>query len=336
VSVVVYHCYFCDAELLSNPGLTQHIQQKHPKMYDIVYQAAVNQYRGVTPMPIPTHPSNRSFIKQMKKWGWGQGPTRQDWVTMTFSPDGEEPRTLKVRPAHFHDGNPAAVFLSAYELTGVTGEDFWDGPPFSHPAPAPEPEPEAEPSAAPTKIRRTRTPGISRGILEVLLTEGRPMTNQALAARLGLSQHQVSDSAAYLAQQGLVSRLVRGMYQARVTNETVRDIEEIIHRQVIVHDAQHGIASLGPSLDDPQPEAAAPEPEPVTEPPAPISAAPPVPALPPTPAPVPTPRPVAEISDEEILAVLDMLSPSGFRATHLPAINRWVEATRELLVHIQS
>lgn len=156
----------------------------------------------------------------------------------------------------------------------------------------------------------TKTPAMPRSkqVLEVLCAHDVPMTVARIVAELGLPNtpdtvRVISNRCGYLAEQGLAERVMYGTY--RVADKAKRT-------DVRVHHDSTPTAAPAPAAE----AEAAPAPSPVT-----------VPV-------VAEPRnvvTVAESVDDTIEAVLDLLLPDGFKASHLRYIAPWVEATKQMV-----
>lgn len=296
---------------------------------------------------IPRHPSNRSFIEQMMKWGWEVGKTDGSWQSMFSPPIAERQVRVRVRPATQHDANPTSVFMEVYRLTCAgDGEMFWRGPSdmwlqmlsmekakaekakkaayeesLAKAAKRAEvkaaeaaaknqpvrvlalvPDTKGEPMVAPPKNGQLRDPvkGVrlgSKDVLEVLTDHDGPMTVKTVGLKLGLDMdddHNIRDVAnrcGYLVAKGLAERVMQGTY--RVSNEG-KTIDARVQ-----HDGIHSRQAEKPA---PRPVAA-----------------------------TTTVAEVADSIDDVIEAVLDLLLPQGFKASHLRFIAPWVESTRRMV-----
>lgn len=299
---------------------------------------------------IPRHPSNRSFFEMMVQWGWEPGKTDGQFQSMFTPPIITGRERVRVRPSNHHLGNPTSTFLEVYRLTtGGDAELFWRGPSemwlqmlanetaaaeerkraeaessmrrareraeaqrkeaeaaavkaaVTVVEPKPEPEPEPERSTMPKQSTKTPAMPRSKQVLEVLCAHDVPMTVARIVAELGLPNTSdtvrvISNRCGYLAEQGLAERVMYGTY--RVADKAKRTDVRVHHDST-------------PSAAE-----AAPAPSPVT-----------VPV-------VAEPRnvvTVAESVDDTIEAVLDLLLPDGFKASHLRYIAPWVEATKQMV-----
>jgi hypothetical protein len=266
---------------------------------------------------VPAHPSNRNIINQMVQWGCSTTPRGED--TEVHLPNG---RSLIVRSARTHRVNPQRIVNDVYAALGGSPEAFWAGPAPSTPPSRPSEAAIAAPAPGKPSSRekKRRTRGITDKMLELLIADGGPLTTAQLSEKLGFTREQVCSAASYLVEiGGLVRRIKTGVY-------------EVIDKQP---SPDHHVA-----LDITHTNGTASRPAPVS---APIPQV--VEGLVPTPSVVATlPDPpfaptmeVAQIepSDDEIYAVLDMLVPKGFKAVHYPAVEQWVDSTRNLVAALR-
>jgi hypothetical protein len=307
---------------------------------------------------IPRSPSNRSFIEQMLKWGWEVGKTDGTWQSMFSPPIASKQVRVRVRPATQHEANPTSVFLEVYRLTSNgDGELFWRGPSDmwlqmlsmekakaekakkdeyeasiakaakkaeaqaaqASPVLALVPDTqEGEPMVAPPKNGKLRDPakGVRLGakdVLEVLTEHDGPMTVKSIGKALGLDmsdQQNIADVAnrgSYLVTKGLAERVMQGTYRVSNEGKTIdaRVQHDGIHRTT---DTPVQRAFDMPAVTQHQAPAQKPEVVPVAQ--------------------------VAESVDDVIEAVLDLLLPQGFKASHLRFIAPWVEATKRMVQEV--
>jgi hypothetical protein len=307
---------------------------------------------------VPRQPSNRSVYEQMIAWGWKPGKTDGSWQSMFSPPIGTKQVRLRVRPPQQHDANPATVFKEIYRLTtGGDPELFWRGPsdtwlqmlaneqqlaekrkqdeyeasltraaaraeaqaaaeaaknqPVRILAVAPEPRATARPGLTEEGRKRMGKRTIhtitSKDVLEVLTAHDGPMTCKSIAKALGLDasadadgkypvSNKISNACRYLVDCDLAERVMNGTY--RVTSKA-----KTINARV-QHDGIHEDHSGIPAVNAP-PEAARP-----------VVAR------------------VAESVDDVIEAVLDLLLPQGFKASHLRFIAPWVETTKRMVAEV--
>lgn len=298
----------------------------------------------------PRHPSNRSFIEQMKQWGWETGKTDGQWQSM-FSPPVTENRVrIRVRPATQHQANPTTVFLDVYKITcDGDSEMFWRGPsavwlemlanevrkaeqrkrdqaaaelakaaqraeaqraeaerrnpPVRHLVSAPQIEPTQEVTVAHEPTQQTDVRHVanaklaSKDVLDVLTAHDRPMSVKAIGAQLGL------DTTDHQTKRDIANRAAylvsRGLAE-RVMNGSYRIAKR---GQAVDHRVRHDI------------EAEARE------------------------APAVARQSVVtaiESIDDSMEAVLDLLLPEGFKASHLRFITPWMEATRRMVEAVRN
>jgi hypothetical protein len=278
----------------------------------------------------------------MEKWGWEKGKSNGTWQSM-HSPeiDGVLTVRVRVRPATQHDANPTSVFMEVYRLTtDGDGEMFWRGPTEGwqqylsmekakaakrkkaeqeaalakaaeraaakaaehKPVLTIVPEEKGGPMAVPNKEPKpVRLP--SKDVLEVLTEHDGPMTVKSIGKKLGLDMtnpqniEDVANRGAYLVSKGLAERVMQGTY--RVAN-SARTIDARVQ-----HDVQREAV--------PQHQAPAAEVAPRVQSPASV---------------------VVESIDDTIEAVLDLLLPQGFKASHLRYIAPWIEATRRMVEEV--
>lgn len=273
----------------------------------------------------PRHPSNRSFITQMERWGW---TIRKSGELLTMrAPLGNE--TVQVQPANKHDANATSVMMTVYRLTTQGDADlFWRGPsqmwldmialkqeeeaaarrprrpdpPVAHAVPEHAPPPADVKTEPPTPERaRCKRMSTREGVYGVLAEHtGRgTLTATMVARRLGLDPNEeqerrsVNNHLSALFLEGRVDRPKMGHYRV------------------------------------PSPRPSRPGQEAVLSTPMPVVAQPVAPAAPaPPPPPAPAPVAPAESVDDVIEAVLDLLLPGGFKAQDLRVIQPWIDATK--------
>lgn len=295
--------------------------------------------RGTT--HIPRHPSNRAFIQQMKAWGWTEGKTDGTWQVMWSPPIGPQVKT-KVRPATQHDANPTRVFLEVYRLTTQgDAELFWRGPSAqwlkmigdardraerekeeaydrtltsaqrradeAARSSVPTPEVPEQKEVPVPKLRQVRSGPSAKEVLDVLSHHDAPMSASAIAERLGLDitedriAKDITNRCGYLVEHGLATRVMRGVYRVGGQGKSVA--------ARVQHDGIH----QGASGDPIRPPTAVPQQ---------------------SPPPAATVTKVAESVDDTIEAILDLLFPQGFKATHLRYIAPWVESTKRMVEEV--
>jgi hypothetical protein len=323
----------------------------------------IAEERDLSQVTVPRQPSNRSVFEQMLRWGWTEGNSDGKWVSMYGPPIGETDGVrLRIRPATQHDANPATVFRDIYRLT-TNGDPrlFWAGPGDMHrqiismalaekeaqskrieeekiakaaaraerqaaeeaarrareavkvtvttPTPAIQPtEPEQEqPMTATTKGRVLDSFPASKVVLGVLAEFDRPTTVRELLIHFGYPTNAdytnaMSGRCSYLVSKGLATRVMYGSY--RVANNA----------SAISARVQHQVDPASPQ----------------TPPAAPAAPAAPAQIAPPS----VSPTVAAESIDDTIEAVLDLLLPSGFKASHLRYIAPWVETTKRMVEEV--
>ena len=322
---------------------------------------------------VPRHPSNRRIIEQMKSWGWEEGKSNGNWLTMWAPPVGDMAgHQLKVRPATQHDANPTSTFLRIYELTtGGNAERFWRGP-----------------SATWLRMVVERKEEIARTRREIAKRELEAQATKAAMRAAGQAPAAVAPAPVIQPEKALTKKEV-GALMAPQLSKYDPNIDRFPRDAVLEHVLKAGkplktaevIAAFGADPADRGNQVmmnnrlnnlvlsgrltrvgrgtfTAPTPERPTAPaPAPAPTPPPAPTPAPTPAPEPEPEPtppekptpvapvrrltpVAQVSraaasmDDTIEAVLDLLLPDGFKASHLRYIAPWIDATKAMVTAV--
>jgi hypothetical protein len=289
-------CLLCPALCTSDQGIIHHFINRH---YE-VYLALVDwQEQGEPAMPIRTRASNRQVYLQMRLWGWTEEKKTNLEVVMRH-PNGS---TLKVHAPENHAHNEPPVLIAIYQMTGVSPEEFWDKPPS--PDEVHFASPDIEAPDQPVRNQSTQ-------LLDLLIGQNRPLTVQWMAEATGLTHEQVQRGMNYMKNKRLVKRVKRGMWQA------------IDHREV----TEHQTVGIEVATDEHQPAQVPASQETPVE-----SVQPSADVIDAQSHPVPVPHAVVgrEVTDAEILQVLDLLVPDGFKAVHYPAVNAWVEVTKQLV-----
>lgn len=299
--------------------------------------------------------SNRRFIDRMVDWGWETAQSKGEHVVMTL-PTGDE---VWVCAPQVHNRNPLSVFNEVMRCTGdIDWTTFWttDVPAelrritaeleaelereqrrhgkrsrqkkeerrrmaASQPArvidldSASDVTDELQALERETEETREHRTRVQPRVLALLMESGEPWAISNIAKHLGINNDSsVSGACGRLMQQGLVRRVAHGVYQAVRTGGD--------HK---VH------ISVG------QPPEAAPVPlmasfpTPAPEIPAAARTAPP--SAPSDPR--QTPPKGEDQWEETINEVLDLMFPNGFKARHLPLIDRWRQATTALMRELQ-
>jgi hypothetical protein len=287
-------------------------------------------------LAFPLHPSNRSVINRMKEWGWVVVRERGDRWALTLP----GVKTVTVNAPTFHENNRTPIMREVVAATcGGDHSLFWNASPLDiegmkrpeptvaqvaailaapdtvSPPPAKEPAmpTEAPPvtgppphvplrgtsEADPTKPPRTRQHGHTEIVLNYLLSDGHTHTTGQIAEATGLSRDRVNKAAGYLVNVGAARRIKVGVYQ-------VSDATAAAARVEVTHHDHHEEAFIGN----------------------------PVPVVRESPAVVTVEWPAD--TENEVLDVLDLLLPDGFKAKHLPAIEEWKAATVRLLREVRS
>jgi hypothetical protein len=292
-------CLVCPAEVSTPDGMYRHWMKNHPELWmDLTEWIS----KGQPDMPARMNASNRQVYAQMRLWGWTEEKKTNLEIVMRH-PNGS---TLKIHAPESHARNEVPVLLAIFQMTGVTAEEFW------------EKEGEEEARFQPEPVMAAPPKEISTPLLDLLIGQGRPLTVQWMAESLGFSVKQVLSAMSYMKQRKLVKRVKRGMWMAV-------DHREVTETQTV--DIQATVNG-GP---DPKPETLETPLE------APVSPASPETGSVPVPTPPAAPRAVQpvpahqEVTDMDILQLLDILVPEGFHGVHYPAVFAWVEATKQLV-----
>lgn len=300
-------CSLCDEDFVTRSFGIAHVESVHgPELEAQALRDLENIMTATSSGAVPTAASNRSLIEQMKEWGWQHRKTKGDWEVWK-SPDGKV--SVDVRPATQHVGTPAKTIKEIVEATGVDADTFWIGV-------------DDRPGQTETEKKRVRTSGVSRRVLAVLKQHANAHLDvPTITGMIGgeLTQEQVQGACSYLVGKNLIVAPLRGIYTF--------DSDDVEHKVGIGVDINVGGNGQQdhPAQGTAQPAQEAPE-RPVT-PPMPIRPAPPFTV---------SRKDVDAISDDEINDVLDMLFPAGFKAKHLPAIDKWREATKALIASIRN
>jgi hypothetical protein len=312
---------------------------------------------------VPRAPSNRAFYNKMRDWGWKETKKNGSWFTMAHPLTGEK---VNVRQPTQHEANPSSTFIEVYP------EKFWSGPSSSYlhtlekraerkeaeraglregdkvtlatPAPhlvgvstrfdAPKVTP---PATAPKTTERggnrvgTRTGNVTREevlrvmnllpakmwtrpeILAVLESEGRVVEDRTKDLT------DIANRVMALINGKIVTRLNRGEYWLTA------HVPDHLRVEAVVANAFKAAMKA-----DPTPEMLTV----IEDRPASTIVTTEEPTMPaPVPAPA-TPASVEASIDDTIEAVLDLLLPDGFKASHLRYIAPWVEATKQMVTHV--
>jgi hypothetical protein len=294
--------------------------------------------------------SNRRFIERMIDWGWEVNKASGEKSLMTL-PTGDE---VWVMSAHVHRSNPLSVFNAVLRITGdISWETFWTLDVIAELRKVQDDlraEIEAEerriakrerkhrkekqrrmPTTEPARVinldsgtdvteelkrleaevpeERERRIRVQPRVLALLMESGEPWAVSNIAKHLNAPDSSISGACGRLVQSGLLTRVAHGVYQAVRTGSD--------HK---VH------ISVGTALEAAQPG------QPVD-----VALAPESPSAARTaPATTATETPVDGQWDETINEVLDLMFPNGFKARHLPLIDRWRRATVALLRELNS
>lgn len=303
--------------------------------------------------------SNRRFIERMIDWGWEAASTKGEHTVMTV-PTGDE---VWVCSPHVHSRNPLSVFNEVLRCTGdISWTEFWT---IDVPAElrkvaedikqdlalaqrrqdkrnkrdrkreerrrmaAQQPARvinldsgsdvteelsalEAEVTASQEREVRHR---VQPRVLALLVESGEAMACLTISQHLGIdNDNSVSGACGRLLQQGLIERVAHGVYRAVRTSGDHR-----VHVSVGAQQPEQApVASTFPVVELP------PE-----KPSAARTAPPSAPSDPRT-------DPMeGDQWEETINDVLDLMFPNGFKAKHLPLIDRWRQATKALMRELQ-
>lgn len=179
--------------------------------------------------------------------------------------------------------------------------------------------------------RQVGNRGASNAVLEALIDAGEPMTLRRLSEVTGLKQGVCSNAATYLTNQGLATRVKSGMCSVKVEH-----LRQDVRVDVVARAGQPEAPQTPQETPEKAPVAAQtvtvgiPPAAPVTAPEKPV-----VDTLPTSAGQPPKPV-VASDYNGTINEVLDLMFPAGFKAKHLPLIDRWREATSELMREIEA
>jgi len=289
------------------------------------------------PEPSPVEGSsamNGIFLSQLALWGCTEGRRNADWVHVR-TPGGT---LIKVRPAGHRSETKAEVADRAYELLGVTPEQFWSrttkvrGPRerLFAPRPVRTPRPvepvtqlfeQREPVTS-TVTKRKRGRGRPRGAAtEAVLDffESRPtavLGLRDLAEQLGIDQEACRRSVAGLSRSGRLLRLGRNRYQLASTagseserrlaqiNSELASTTDLLRRMDLIEERLGLLTEMSPSGADPP----VPEGE----------------------------RFVADGHSDEIDVLLELLAPDGVPHRHVDAAERWRNATKAFIEELRS
>jgi hypothetical protein len=310
-------CFWCSTEVFSDVGLVSHMQ-KHPDVVAAITND-IDKGRPAMEHAVRLHASNRQIIAQLELWGWTKGKTRRDELQMFFHRPGEKPAEAWVRREHVEAANPHSIWAYLYDITGVTPEEFWKGPASVIDLRKAEPTTEIL-----AKQAAGRAKNISTRVLEFLLAQDTVLTTSFISESLGFTETETARACSYLVGRGLARNVKRSMWAAvnQHHHQTTEDIDV-----VVTTDRQGTEPSVLPepvvTPQDPRQQTVPPMPEEIREP-----FPPEVPVLA-TPVDL---KPLSpDPSTEEVLALLDMISPKGFKAADLPAVMAWVESTQALM-----
>lgn len=310
VKQAVVPCMWCDTTLFSDVGISKHVYDKHPDVAAAI-QADIAQGEPTMNQAVRKNASNRQVIAQLEAWGWQRGKTRQHDIQMLREGADGKKCEVWVRKENITTSNPHSIWAYIYSATGVSGEEFWRGP---------APVVDLTAVAAATegldlqgRQAAQRARHISTRVLELLLAQDKALTTHYISQTLGFTDDEVGRACSYLVQRKLAVNVKRRMWQAVRTHH---------------HQTNEGVdLTVNADISGTQME---PGPEPgtmVNTEPVVIEAPPAVPVTAFHAAQAPAEAP----SDEEVLALLDMIAPKGFKAKDLPAIWEWVRATQNLI-----
>lgn len=272
---------------------------------------------------VPTQPSNRNVLNQLREWGATIIKEKGDWTDVRL-PTGDD---VKVRSSHCHSRNGAEMFTTIYRALGITPQQFWSGPD--------KPELKAVPNPEPAIKRARSAQSMTNQVYELLLGQGTPMSAHKITEMTGLTKDQVTGAFWNLKAQGMVRAVKRGMYQAIDTRKSEVDVTVDVHRndhrpdRVVVTTATEATDTvLGDRLPASDTDSAVPMPMivpstnetdgfglPKNE----------------------WERPKTNDIDSLMETVLDLLFPDGMhiKASDLKAIVDWQEATKNLLRRVR-
>lgn len=285
---------------------------------------------------VPTQPSNRSVIHQLKLWGWSIRVTTGDWIDMHHP---ERPERLRVRPEHYHSGNGKDVLAAVYRANG-SADAFWrrDTPYFQSDVRfqksaggAQMTDEQMEEFAAAQRAAHeapasdVETPAVVDPVgsvpaaAEVPQKEGRDV--YGVAPRRGTMESNVLNVFESLAPRDVTIGQVSGLLDMS-RMEVSNCVSRLVRRGLVLRDpsGRKGIwrRSGLQAQDSIAPAAAAPVLVPVV-----VTQTAPALKLVPT----PTPAVTADVVDD----LLDLMFPDGIRARHLDLVEEWRTLTRRLI-----
>lgn len=301
---------------------------------------------------VPTSPSNRTWLRQAALWGWREGRRKGSEVILHAPPVNKhmKNRTVEMKTGDASDRNSDRNVKELVDLT-CAGDRvmFWHGPSttwtqmaeaawetleqekYERSHPPMSKAPTAPPAAAPEQKQET------------------PPVKKAKWGTVGAHKVVVED---------IIKGEVRAGRGDVITVDTVAvqydpdrrmdarfrmSVASIMGRLPILerHEGRRGIYRyIGPDLSP------RPVPTPIQDPPLPPAEAPPVvetaavapipvtPTITYVPLPEP-PKPEPQDPEQVVTTVLDLLFPDGFKASALPAIMQWREATLALMKEAQ-
>lgn len=301
---------------------------------------------------VPRAPSNRRVIEQMKRWGWTTGRQDGRWMTMHGPPIGEMSGiTLAVRPGSQHDANPTTIFHEIYNLTtNGDANSFWEGPPEVWQdmlRQARERSEKARAAAKEAELARAAQVARERE-WEAIRIEGE---RQAEAARAEAAKREVKEmESKRKTGKGIRTSDIRAsdVLDCLATNDRPMNIQAVGRRMGLDMDNETNVRDVGNRLaylyskglaervmagtyralgsgtatsgriehhvdrkNTHEPERVSPDRtifNPIT----------------------------IEPIEDSIEAVLDLLLPNGFKASHLKFIAPWIDATKQMLNEVVS
>lgn len=304
-------CMFCPTQFFARQGFISHLKHHHPTTWAaLMTWAALSKEDRMQVDTIRSRASNKSFIAQMQLWGWSIARRYGDRIRMT----PPERCLLDISyvdvmpPGTGQRGNPGSVMTVVYNATGVSATEFWAGPSSTEPATPASPDPEQEP------IDMTNIVGLSNRCLVLLLAQDRPMATEEVAELTGLSNKQAGGALAYLVRLNQAERIKNGMFIA-VASHSDRHGYDI-----------HATTSVAEAAPAPRLTAVVPQPDPA-------AAMATAHTAPPQPPPAPrTDRAAPAITEEEILALVEMAIPGGqVKVSHFRLLANVMDAIQALV-----
>lgn len=261
-------------------------------------------------MTVPTRPSNRHLYETMQAWGWVPGKSKDGFVEMTLNQGGSLAKICVSLPGHGEATRDNVIKQIVQVTTKGNREKFWNdyAAVVQHASAT-----RAVLAAEPQPNRTMKNRGIGRAILDVLIADSGAMSAEAIHKHLPrFSASAISNSCSYLVESGNAERVMRGMYRAT---------SRLQSGQTMHHDVQGGVSHT--PIEKPFTSAieAVPTPPPSQE----ILRAISIDA-----------KPKKENDDETMNLLLDLMFPTGFKASHLPAIDVWKKSTVALMKEVRS